>query len=83
MLQLLALIGEELDNDDEICGAVISPRRASDKLAIWTRSADKEEVVLSMGRKLKSILELAAGDKMEFTVHADAYSKNAKPKYVL
>lgn len=83
LYSLLALIGEELDNDDEICGAVISLRRAQDKLAIWTKSADNTEAVLAIGRKLKAIIELAPSEKMEYSVHADAYSKNAKPRHFL
>jgi translation initiation factor 4E len=81
LYSLLALIGEELDNEDEICGAVISPRRVQDKLAIWTKNADNTEVVMAIGRKLRQVLEIGANDKLEFFVHAEAYSKNAKPRF--
>ena len=78
---LLALIGEELDNEDELCGAVISPRRMSDKLAIWTKNADAQDVVMAIGKKLRQVLELSPGDKLEFFVHAEAYSKSAKARW--
>ncbi len=39
-----------------------------DKLAIWTKSADNVEVVMAIGRKLKSVLEMNPGDKIDFMV---------------
>lgn len=68
--QLLALIGEELDNEDEICGVVISPRKVQDKLAIWTKNADSEQVVMAIGRKLRQVLELSPADKLEYLVRS-------------
>jgi translation initiation factor 4E len=71
LYSLLALIGETLDDeDDEICGAVISLRRAQDKLAIWTKTSDNTEGVLAMGQKIKALLELGPQDKLEYTVRA-------------
>ncbi len=40
-LKLLAMIGEQFDEGDEICGAVVSVRR-QDKIAIWTKTASNE-----------------------------------------
>ncbi len=41
-MQLLAMIGEQFEESDEICGAVVSVRRAQDKIAIWTKTASNE-----------------------------------------
>jgi len=41
-VQLLAMIGEQFDEGDEICGAVVSVRRSQDKIAIWTKTASNE-----------------------------------------
>jgi translation initiation factor 4E len=45
----LALIGEQFDHGDEICGAVVSVRARQEKIAIWTKNASNEaaQVVLS------------------------------------
>jgi len=45
---LLALIGEQFDHGDEICGAVVSVRARQEKIAIWTKNASNEtaQVVL-------------------------------------
>jgi translation initiation factor 4E len=40
--QLLAMIGEQFEEGDEICGAVVSVRRSQDKIAIWTKTASNE-----------------------------------------
>lgn len=39
---LLAIIGEEWDVCDEICGVVMSIRENEDILAIWNRNADNQ-----------------------------------------
>jgi translation initiation factor 4E len=36
---LLAMIGEQFDEGDEICGAVASVRARQEKIALWTRTA--------------------------------------------
>ncbi|KAG8091894.1 hypothetical protein GUJ93_ZPchr0012g19813 [Zizania palustris] len=41
---LMALIGEQFDESDEICGIVASVRQRGDKLALWTRTASNEAV---------------------------------------
>lgn len=43
-VQLMALIGEQFDDADEICGVVASVRQRQDKLALWTKTAANEAV---------------------------------------
>ena len=40
--QLLACIGEQFTEGDEICGIVVNVRVKQDKLCVWTRSAANE-----------------------------------------
>lgn len=40
----MALIGEQFDEPDEICGVVASVRQRQDKLALWTKTAANEAV---------------------------------------
>lgn len=40
--QLLAMIGEQFDCGDEICGAVVNVRSGQDKISIWTKNASNE-----------------------------------------
>jgi len=53
---VLALIGETLDIENEICGAVMSRRKQGDRIAVWNKDRDNETAVLTMGRKLKALL---------------------------
>lgn len=38
---MLGLIGETLEDDDEITGAVVSIRTKGDRIAMWTKTAGK------------------------------------------
>ena len=55
----MALIGEEHDESDEICGAVVSLRSKVDRFPLWTRSKDDVEKVNSFGRKFVALLDVA------------------------
>ncbi|XP_027330919.1 eukaryotic translation initiation factor 4E-1-like isoform X2 [Abrus precatorius] len=39
---LLAMIGEQFDHGDEICGAVVNVRNRQEKIALWTKNAANE-----------------------------------------
>ena len=40
--QLLACIGEQFTEGDEICGIVVNVRAKQDKLCVWTKTASNE-----------------------------------------
>jgi translation initiation factor 4E len=44
IFQLMALIGEQFEEGEEICGVVASVRQRQDKLALWTKTASNEAV---------------------------------------
>ena len=73
----LALIGENFDSGDELCGAVISLRKAGDRVAVWTRNAEQEASVMEIGEQFRSAIseclqgEVPAGS-FEYLVHNDA-----------
>ncbi|KNA07163.1 hypothetical protein SOVF_174270 [Spinacia oleracea] len=67
---LMALIGEQFDEADEICGVVASARSRGDKLSLWTRNAANEAVQMGIGRKWKDIIDVT--DKINFSFHEDA-----------
>lgn len=53
---VLGLVGETLDVDNEITGAVMSRRKAGDRIAIWNKTKDNEVAIMGVGRKLKALL---------------------------
>ncbi|XP_074269741.1 eukaryotic translation initiation factor 4E-1-like [Silene latifolia] len=78
---LLAMIGEQFDHGDEICGAVVNVRARQDKISIWTKDAANEAAQLSIGQQWKKFVDYS--DSMGFIFHEDAkkLDRNAKNKY--
>ncbi|KAF0415595.1 eukaryotic translation initiation factor 4e class ii [Gigaspora margarita] len=69
-----ALVGEELDENDDICGAVMSRRIRGDRIAVWVRDKDNVAVINGIGRRLLKILDLQneKGIGMDFQFNEDA-----------
>ncbi|XP_010910249.3 eukaryotic translation initiation factor 4E-1 [Elaeis guineensis] len=78
---LLAMIGEQFDYGDEICGAVVSVRGKQEKVALWTKNAANETAQLSIGRQWKEFLD--CNDTIGYIFHDDAkkLDKVAKNRY--
>lgn len=69
---VLGLIGEEMDADDEACGAVCSVKPRGDRIALWVRDRSDNENVNRIGRKLVALLEIGKepGVLVEFSAHS-------------
>ncbi|OAY68362.1 Eukaryotic translation initiation factor 4E-1 [Ananas comosus] len=80
---LLAMIGEQFDYGDEICGAVVSIRGKQERIAVWTKNAANETAQVSIGRQWKELLDYK--DTIGFIVHDDAkkHDKVAKNRYTV
>lgn len=77
---LMALIGEQFEEAEEICGVVASVRQRQDKLSLWTRNAANEAVQMSIGRKWKEIIDVT--DKLNYSFHDDSRrERSAKGRY--
>ena len=66
----MALVGEELEESDDICSTVVSLRSKVDRIQLWTRSKDDVENINSIMRKLANLLGVseADGTGLEFQV---------------
>jgi translation initiation factor 4E len=66
----MALVGEELEEGDEICGAVVSLRSKVDRIQVWTRSKDDVEKLNGIGKRLVKLLDISEVDNigLEFQV---------------
>lgn len=66
----MALVGEELEDTDEICGAVVSLRSKVDRIQVWTRGKDDVERLNGIGKKLVKLLDVSEADSigLEFQV---------------
>ncbi|KAI0088980.1 translation initiation factor eIF4e [Irpex rosettiformis] len=69
----MALVGEDLDEGDEICGAVVSLRSKVDRIQLWTRSKDDVEKINSIGKKMVKLLDVSEADGigLEFQYNTD------------
>nr|GEX96598.1 EIF4E [Tanacetum cinerariifolium] len=78
---LLAMIGEQFDHGNEICGAVVNVRSRQEKIALWTKNAVNEAAQMSIGRQWKELLDY--NDTIGFIFHEDAkkLDRGAKNKY--
>ena len=66
----MALVGEDLDEGDEICGAVVSLRSKVDRIQLWTRSKEDVEKINGIARKMVKLLDVSEADGigLEFQV---------------
>lgn len=79
---LMALIGEQFDEGDEICGVVASVRAKQDKLSLWTKNAANEAVQMSIGRKWKEVIDVT--DKTNYSFHDDSRrERSGKGRYTV
>jgi hypothetical protein len=71
----MALVGEELEEGDEICGAVVSLRSKVDRIQVWTRSKENVERLNGIGKKLVKLLDVSEADSigLEFQVYFICY----------
>ncbi|KAI8816696.1 putative eukaryotic initiation factor 4E [Fimicolochytrium jonesii] len=75
---MLACVGENFPDSDEICGAVVSIRKQQDRLALWTRNALKEDETKAAGTIWKTVLQLPDSETIGYQAHSDALKKNSR-----
>ncbi|KAK0607055.1 hypothetical protein LWI29_008487 [Acer saccharum] len=77
---MMALIGEQFDEADEICGVVASVRQRQDKLALWTKTASNEAAQMSIGKKWKEIIDVT--ERITYSFHDDSRrERSVKSRY--
>ncbi|KAK4787921.1 hypothetical protein SAY86_011754 [Trapa natans] len=52
---LLAMIGEQFDHGDEICGVVVNVRARQDKVSLWTKNASNESAMVILRNPIYSL----------------------------
>lgn len=78
---VLAVIGETFDSPDDVCGLVVSVRKAGDRVQIWTKDATNEQACRDIGRSLKRNLEMPDNILIGYQSHADSMKKASKNRY--
>jgi translation initiation factor 4E len=74
----MALVGEDLDEGDEICGAVVSLRSKVDRIQLWTRSKDDVEKINGIGRKMVKLLDVSEADSIGLEFQVRSYPRSLR-----
>ncbi|KAI9354410.1 translation initiation factor eIF 4e-like domain-containing protein [Pilaira anomala] len=80
---ILAMLGEQFQYEDEICGAVVSVRKVFYRVALWIKSSERNEKIETIGRQLKEFLNLNATLSVEFTPHGDTAAKSSENRFTI
>lgn len=70
----LAVIGETMEKDRQVNGAVISIRKHQDRIALWLKSREKS-VCVEIGERFKLALHLDDKIVLRYQTHSDAVAK--------
>ncbi len=46
---IVCMIGEILEENDDICGAVVSRRKQTDRISLWNRDRSDEDSIMLIG----------------------------------
>ncbi|RUS16437.1 eukaryotic translation initiation factor 4E type 3 [Endogone sp. FLAS-F59071] len=74
---VVAIIGDQFDVGQEICGAVLSIRSSEDILSVWNQSAHEGRINLKIRDTMKRVLNLPNDTIMEYKTHNDALKDNS------
>lgn len=75
LLSILGCIGASFENDDQICGLVVSVRKNGDKVALWTSKSSDEHAVKRIGEQLKEMLSVS--NTIGYQAHKEAIGNNS------
>ena len=69
---LLAVLGEQFDVGDEICGCVLSVRFSEDVISIWNRDCSNKTVLTRIRDIMRRVLRLPGQVQMDYRRHDTA-----------
>ncbi|EED92544.1 eukaryotic translation initiation factor 4E [Thalassiosira pseudonana CCMP1335] len=80
LFTVLAVIGETMDQSgEEVCGCVVSIRKAQDRIALWLKSCDKKACT-EVGARWKKCLEVSNKTGLKYQAHKDAAASGSSFK---
>ncbi|KAH7479519.1 hypothetical protein PRIC1_008937 [Phytophthora ramorum] len=74
---VLAIVGEQFDVGNEICGAVISIRYNEDIISLWNRNADNNEACYRIRDTMRKVLNLPQFVALEYKRHDTSLNDNS------
>ncbi|RHZ30277.1 hypothetical protein DYB31_004388, partial [Aphanomyces astaci] len=77
MWEVLAIVGEQFDVGNEICGAVMSIRYNEDIISLWNRNADNSEACYRIRDTMRKLLNLPQFVSLEYKRHDTSLNDNS------
>ncbi|ETV72820.1 hypothetical protein H257_12178 [Aphanomyces astaci] len=74
---VLAIVGEQFDVGNEICGAVMSIRYNEDIISLWNRNADNSEACYRIRDTMRKLLNLPQFVSLEYKRHDTSLNDNS------
>lgn len=74
---ILALLGDQFDVGDDICGAVVSVRFQEDIISIWNKTADNQDLTFKIRDTMKKVLSLPNTVYLEYKKHDVSLKDNS------
>ena len=68
------------DEQDLVCGCVVSVRKAQDRMALWMKDGGKEPVV-AVGREIKDVLGADSNQLYRFELHGSSGKRGSDARY--
>eukprot|EP00826_Nyctotherus_ovalis_P042533 TRINITY_DN4385_c0_g1_i5.p2 TRINITY_DN4385_c0_g1~~TRINITY_DN4385_c0_g1_i5.p2 ORF type:complete len:130 (-),score=55.60 TRINITY_DN4385_c0_g1_i5:146-535(-) len=66
---VMAIIGNQLHEDNEICGAVVSRKADFDMISIWNMHGNDPDIKGKVESRLKEVLELPREMEIQYIKH--------------
>lgn len=80
---LLALVGEQFADPEEIAGVVVSVRGKQAKLCLWTRTETNQAVQTKIAMQLKSVLDLGENERLTYQSFKDEMDGERRDLYIV
>lgn len=65
---ILAVIGEQFTDENEICGIIVSVKNNGDQISIWNRNGRDKAIVERLRKEIIKYLSLPENVKMDYNV---------------
>ncbi|KAG9088054.1 hypothetical protein FS749_002462 [Ceratobasidium sp. UAMH 11750] len=69
---ILALIGDQYENEDEVCGCVLSVRVQEDIISIWNKDESNSQILTRIRETTRRVLNLPASAVFEYKSHNES-----------
>lgn len=77
---VLACIGEQFIDGEEICGVAVNVRQKADRVELWTKTGSNESAQITIGKQLRTFLDIPDSVRVSYGVFSEKLSAGTKAK---